>query len=132
MVHFNFREDRAREITKALCVDNFNADQISFSKVKNVYFVSMTEYEKDLTSHVIYKQELVEKTLTEILSGRGLSILKVAETEKYAHVTYFLNGLKEDPYEKEARILIPSLRIPTYDLKPEMRIREITDNIIDK
>lgn len=130
IIFFNFRPDRARELTKAFILPDFNF--FTRSKKVNVYFVTMTEYEKGLPVTSVFKPEQVEMPLTKIISDHEVRQLHIAETEKYPHVTYFFNGGKEDPYPNEDRVLIPSPKVSTYDLKPEMSAFEITDALMQK
>lgn len=127
-VFFNFRPDRARELTHSIInknFDGFNVDDIE------VVFVSMTLYDKELSNCLVaFKPENYSNTLGEYLSKNGRSQLRIAETEKYAHVTFFFNGGIELPYEGEDRILIPSPNVKTYDLKPEMSLDELTNILI--
>lgn len=131
LIFFNFRPDRIREITQAFVLDNFGY----FERIRrpdNLFFMTLTEYEKDLGVHVAYPPKNVTLPLSRVVSENGLYQLHIAETEKYAHVTYFLNGGKEDPFPGEERILIPSPKVPTYDLKPEMSALEITEIFLKK
>ena len=97
----------------------------------NVKFVCMTQYDKTIENvDIAFKQHLIKNTLGEYLSNRGLKQLRAAETEKYAHVTYFFNGEYEEPFENEVRMLIPSPQVETYDLKPEMSAIELKDSIM--
>jgi 2,3-bisphosphoglycerate-independent phosphoglycerate mutase len=121
VVFFNFRPDRARQLTEAL------------SKVPDLSITTLTEYREDWDHPVAFPQERPEVTLASTLADHGLSQLHVAETEKYAHVTYFFNGGEEDPYEGEDRCLVDSPRdVPTYDHKPEMSAREATDAFVER
>lgn len=127
---FNFRPDRARQLTRVITEPNF----IEFETLKmpNLYFVTMTVYDEKLNNvHVAYKPQVLKNTLGEVLSNRGYTQLRCAETEKYAHVTFFFNGGKEEIYNGEDRILVDSPKVATYDLKPEMSAYEVTDKIIE-
>lgn len=128
IIFFNFRADRARQLTKAFVEDNFTgfnrADKL------NVFFVTMAEYEKNLPVAVAYPPDLINECLAKVVSDNGLRQLHIAETEKYAHVTFFLNGQKEEPFPGEDRVIIPSPHVPSYDQKPEMAAREITDRAV--
>jgi 2,3-bisphosphoglycerate-independent phosphoglycerate mutase len=128
VIFFNFRPDRARQLTWAFVKDNF--DGFVREKRPKVYFVCMTEYDEDLDVPVAFPPIKLKNVLGEVLSKHGLIQLRIAETEKYAHVTYFLNGGEEKRYKGEDRCLIPSPKIPTYDLKPEMSAYEITDEVL--
>ncbi len=127
VIFFNFRPDRARELTQAFVVPSFN----KFSKeyLKDLFFVTMTEYEKDLPAVVAYAPIVVHNCLAEVISKAGLKQVHVAETEKYAHVTFFLNGTVEAPFAGEDRVLIPSAKVSSYDQKPEMSALEITKEV---
>ena len=127
-VFMNFRADRARQITRALTDDSFNGfARTRFPKLAS--FVSLTSYGEDFHVPTAYAPTTIQNCFGEYLSGLGLKQLRIAETEKYAHVTYFLNGGKEQPYPGEDRILVPSPNVATYDLKPEMSAFEVTDKL---
>lgn len=130
MVFFNFRPDRARQLTTAFVCDEF--DGFPRPKKLNVYFATMTRYEDDLPVHVVYDKEKIDNTLGEVLAKAGKTQLRIAETEKYAHVTYFFNGGEETPNDGEDRILVPSPKVATYDLQPEMNAPVVTDKVIEK
>lgn len=129
MIFFNFRSDRAREITKAFVLPGF--EKIKREYLKDLYFVAMTEYEKDLPIEVAFAPETIEFPLARAISESGLKQLHIAETEKYAHVTFFFNGGQEDPFTGEERILVPSPRVASYAEKPEMSAKEVTKKIIE-
>lgn len=117
---FNFRPDRAREIVRSFADPKFS--DFSRDRYPAVHMVTMTDYDETIpNTHVIYPKEEIKETLGEVLAEHGLTQLRIAETEKYAHVTFFLNGGKELPFMNEYRILVPSPKVATYDLKPEMR-----------
>ena len=132
-VFFNFRPDRARQLTTAFNAgttiyfdDHFSA--FPSKRYGNPFFATMTKYDEAYTNPVLFGPRPQSETFGEILAHDGLRQLRLAETEKYAHVTYFFNGGREDQFDGEERILIPSDRsVPTYDLAPAMRAREITD-----
>lgn len=128
VIFFNFRADRARQITWAFVKDDF--DGFVREKRPEVYFVCMTQYDETLEVPIAFPPIKLENVLGEVLGKHGLIQLRIAETEKYAHVTYFLNGGEEKRYKDEDRCLIPSPKIATYDLKPEMSAYEITDEVI--
>ena len=127
---FNFRADRAREITRALTEAAF--DGFSRSRCPALSgFATMTEYDASFALPVAFAPEIVTDALGEVYSREGLTQLRLAETEKYAHVTYFLNGGREEPFPGETRRMVPSPRdVATYDLKPEMSAREVTDTFL--
>ncbi len=129
VIFFNFRPDRAREITRAINDAEFSGFQ---RDRLNLTYVCMTQYDKTLENvRVAYTPEHYNNTLGEYISKKGLKQLRIAETEKYAHVTFFFNGGVEQPNEGEERILIPSPKVATYDLKPEMSAYEVTDAVLN-
>ncbi len=131
VIFFNFREDRSRQITQAFTLPNF--DGFPRTKVlKNLYFVTMTEYEKGLGSEVAFGPERINCPLARAISEAGIKQIHIAETEKYAHVTYFFNGGNETPYEGEDRALIPSLTVSNFAKRPEMSAGKITEKIIQE
>ena len=131
MIFFNFRPDRAREICHAFCDDDFSFFERGARK--NIFFVCFTDYDPTIPNkHVAFEKEEIHNTLGEVVSNLGKNQLRIAETEKYAHVTFFFNGGKEEPYENEDRILVPSPReVPTYDLKPEMSCYTVTEKLTE-
>lgn len=129
VVFFNFRPDRARQLSHALADKEFDGFRRS-RVVKDLHFVSFAEYDTELAVPVAFPKQNVEDSLTEIVSKRGLTQYHVAETQKYAHVTYFLNGGREEPFVGETRKLIPSLDVATYDLAPEMSAQAIADDVV--
>lgn len=129
VVFFNFRPDRARQLSHALVDKEFTAFQRS-RIVKDLHFVSFTEYDSDLGVPVVFPKDNAVNTIAEVMSRTGLRQYHVAETEKYAHVTYFFNGGREHPFPHEERALIPSPKVATYDLEPEMSAQALTDNVI--
>jgi 2,3-bisphosphoglycerate-independent phosphoglycerate mutase len=131
VVFWNFRPDRARELSRAFVFPDFN-DFDRGPEPPAVHFVTMTEYDETFPSPVAFPHTEIKHTLAEILSGAGLKQLHVAETEKYAHVTFFFNGGEETPVAGEDRVLIPSPHVATYDLKPEMSAFEVTDALVEK
>jgi len=127
-VFMNFRADRARELTRALTDAQFEGfKRERFPKLAS--FVTLSSYGEDFHLPTAYKPGKISNGLGEYLSGLGLKQLRIAETEKYAHVTYFFNGGKEHPYPGEDRIMVPSPKVQTYDLKPEMSAFEVTDKL---
>lgn len=131
VIFFNFRPDRARQITKAIAVKDFDGFSREFF---NTYFVCLTEYDAAINDdvNVAYKPETLVNTLGEYLAKNGKLQLRAAETEKYAHVTFFFNGGVEEPNEGEDRLLIPSPKVATYDLQPEMSANELLANVEEK
>ncbi|KKP98518.1 MAG: 2,3-bisphosphoglycerate-independent phosphoglycerate mutase [Candidatus Moranbacteria bacterium GW2011_GWD2_36_12] len=126
VIFFNFREDRARELTKAFTADDFDG----FQREKlDIDFVTLVEYEKNLPVEVAFPPVTLEGGLGQILSEHKLKQLRIAETEKYAHVTYFFNGGKEEAWEGEERILVPSPSVSKFDEAPEMSASLVTEKI---
>lgn len=131
VIFFNFRPDRAREITHAFVDDDF--DGFERKKKLDLYYVCMTQYEADMPNvQVAYKPQRIDMPIGEVFSKAGLKQLRIAEFTKYAHVTFFLNGGEETVYEGEDRILIDSPNVPTYDLQPEMSAYIVTDTLLEK
>ena len=129
VIFFNFRPDRAREITRAIVDKEFDGFE---TKKLNTYFVCMTPYDETMPNvEIAYRKEEIRNTFGEYISRRGLKQLRIAETEKYAHVTFFFNGGEEKQYEGEDRILVPSPKVETYDLKPEMSAYEVCDKVVE-
>ncbi len=129
-IFFNFRPDRAREIARVFVDPEFNGFERRGGYL-NPYFVCMTQYDETLKVPLLFPpEEKMKNILAEILGNRGLKQLRIAETEKYAHVTFFFNGGEEQPYPLEERILIPSPKVATYDLKPEMSAYEVTEAVL--
>ena len=132
VIFFNFRPDRAREITRTLV----DADFDGFERANGafpLYFVCMTQYDATMPNvNVAYKPQSLNNTLGEYLSKLGKKQLRIAETEKYAHVTFFFNGGVETVFEGEDRALIPSPKVATYDLQPEMSTYLVTDEVVDR
>ena len=131
VIFCNFRSDRARELTRVLTDDEFNGfRRRSFPKLSS--FVCLTTYDETFELPVAFPPVRLTNILGDILSVRGIKQLRIAETEKYAHVTFFFNGGEEQPYPLEDRVLVPSPRdVATYDKKPEMSAREVTDKLIE-
>ncbi|HLD27813.1 MAG TPA: 2,3-bisphosphoglycerate-independent phosphoglycerate mutase [Patescibacteria group bacterium] len=129
LIFFNFRGDRARQITKAFVLPGFD----KFSRPKYLLklgFVAMTEYEKDLPMEIAFPPENVAMPLAKVITEAGLKQLHIAETEKYAHVTFFFNGGKEEKFEGEERIIVPSPQVAAYDQQPEMSAGQLTERLI--
>ena len=128
VIFFNFRPDRARQITRAIVDPDF--DGFETKKLKT-YFVCFTSYDETMPNvKIAFKKEPIVNTFGEVISKNGLTQLRIAETEKYAHVTFFFNGGEEKQYPGEDRILVPSPKVATYDLQPEMSAREVTENVV--
>ncbi len=160
VIFFNYRIDRPRQLTKAFVLDNFEKEaNISFSfdsysvkyhkthfpheqlvsppfkrgeKIKNLYFATMTEYERGLPAKVIFPPQTVPMPLGRVLSEKQIPQLRMAESEKERFVTFYFNGQRESPFPLEERIIVPSPKVPTYDLKPEMSAYELTNLLINK
>ena len=129
VIFFNFRPDRAREITRALVDPEFDGFE---TKKMNLYYVCFTSYDETMPNvHIAFKKEPLKNTFGEVVSEAGLTQLRIAETEKYAHVTFFFNGGEEKQYPGEDRILVPSPKVETYDMKPEMSAYEVTDKVCE-
>jgi 2,3-bisphosphoglycerate-independent phosphoglycerate mutase len=130
VVFFNFRADRARQITRALVAPGFK-EFVDRAHPQNLFFVGMTQYEKTWPwLHYLQGAEKLEHILAQVFGEMGFKNLRCAETEKYAHVTYFFNGGVEKAYPGEERILVPSPKVPTYDLQPEMSAAGVTDVVV--
>ena len=129
VIFFNFRPDRAREITRTLVDEEFNEFE---TKKLDLCFVCMTQYDETIPNvNIAFKPTALVNTFGEYISKKGLKQLRIAETEKYAHVTFFFNGGEEKQYKGEDRILIPSPKVETYDLKPEMSAYEVTEKVVE-
>ena len=129
-IFFNFRPDRAREITRAFTQSGFNGFDLK-GKARKVHWVCMTQYDEKFEGvDVAYRPETYSNTLGEYLAKCGKTQLRIAETEKYAHVTFFFNGGVEAPNENETRVLINSPKVATYDLQPEMSANEVCSRAI--
>lgn len=124
VIFFNFRPDRARELTQAFVLPSFS--RFERRQIQDLVFVTMTEFEKELPVAVAYPPSVVHNCLAEVISQAGLKQFHLAETEKYAHITFFLNGTIEEPFSGEERQIIPSPRVSSYDQAPEMSAPEIT------
>ena len=131
IIFINFRPDRARQITRAIVDEDFEG--FNREKVVNTQYITMTQYDKTIKNVIVaYKPQKLSNTLGEYISSLGYKQLRIAETEKYAHVTFFFNGGVEKPNEGEERVLIPSPKVATYDLKPEMSAFELRDEVIKR
>lgn len=132
IIFFNFRPDRARQLTYAFCNEDFEG----FKRKKGFFrvnYVCMTQYNANIkNAKIAYKPEPLKNIFAEVISKAGLRQLRIAETEKYAHVTFFFNGGVEKPFPNEDRILIPSPKVATYDMMPEMSANEVTEKVIEK
>ena len=129
VIFFNFRPDRARELTRAIVDKDFNEFE---TKKMNLDYVCFTQYDETMPNvKIAFKPETLKNTFGEYISKKGLTQLRIAETEKYAHVTFFFNGGEEKQYPGEDRILVPSPKVETYDLKPEMSAYEVTEKVLE-
>jgi 2,3-bisphosphoglycerate-independent phosphoglycerate mutase len=135
LIHYNFRPDRARQLTKAFVMKVLPPQAAGkFDRgplLQDIEYVMMTEYEAGLDAEVAYRADEVDMPLARVISDAGLRQFHTAETEKYAHVTYFINGRRETPFPGEERLLVPSPKVPTYDLQPEMSAAGITDTAVE-
>lgn len=130
VIFFNYRNDRAKELTIVLTQNDM--PEQGMTTIPGLQYYCMTPYDASFTGvHVIFKKENVDNTLAEFLSSQNKKQLHIAETEKYAHVTFFFNGGRETPFEGEDRILVPSPKVATYDLKPEMSAPEVKDKLVE-
>ena len=130
VIFFNYRNDRAKEITTVLTQQDM--PEQGMNTIKDLQYYCMTPYDASFKGvHILFDKENVNNTLGEYLSSLGKKQLHIAETEKYAHVTFFFNGGREAPYEGEDRILVPSPKVATYDLKPEMSAYEVKDKLVE-
>ncbi len=159
VIFFNFRIDRPRQLTKAFVLPEFEttANKVGFDPyavkylkshyvlpstlsqpfnrgpmLQNLYFVTMTEYENDLPVHVAFPPQVLANPLGEVLAQNGLHQLRVAESEKERFVTYYFNGQREQPFAAEERLIVPSPKVATYDLKPEMSVYQVTSQVISE
>ncbi|HPT84156.1 MAG TPA: 2,3-bisphosphoglycerate-independent phosphoglycerate mutase [Limnochordia bacterium] len=130
VLFFNFRADRAREITWAMTNDEFQG--FDRGKKLDIFFATMTQYDAELDLPFAFAPQDLKNTLGEYLASLGKTQLRIAETEKYAHVTFFFNGGLETPFPGEERILVPSPKVPTYDLQPEMSAPEVTERVVEE
>ena len=129
VIFFNYRNDRAKELTVVLTQQDM--PEQGMMTIPNLQYYCMTPYDASFKGvHILFPKENVQNTLGEYLSNKGLKQLHTAETEKYAHVTFFFNGGRETPYEGEERILVASPKVATYDLKPEMSAYEVKDKLV--
>lgn len=127
VIFFNFRADRARQLTRAFSGLNF--DGFERERISELHFATFTQYDRSSNTPIVFPPVSIENTLAEVFAAHGVSNLRIAETEKYPHVTYFFNGGIEPEFPYERRILIPSPQVPTYDQRPEMSAFKVTDKI---
>ncbi|RFZ79488.1 2,3-bisphosphoglycerate-independent phosphoglycerate mutase [Lacrimispora amygdalina] len=130
VIFFNFRPDRARELTRAFCDDEFKG--FEREKRLNLTYVCFTDYDETINNKLVaFKKESIVNTFGEFLAGHNMTQARIAETEKYAHVTFFFNGGVEEPNKGEDRILVPSPKVATYDLQPEMSAPVVCDKLVE-
>ena len=130
VIFFNFRTDRGRQLTKVLTQENFS--DLKMKKL-NLNFLTMTNYDESFKGiETIYDSGNITDTLGEVIANSNKTQIRIAETEKYPHVTFFFNGGREKPFKNESRILCPSPKVPTYDIKPEMSAYKVKDSIIEE
>jgi 2,3-bisphosphoglycerate-independent phosphoglycerate mutase len=130
VLFMNFRADRARQLTAAFVREDFDGFRPK-RRPRLARFVCLTQYSADLPAAVAYPPDTLHNTLPQVLAERGMTQLRIAETEKFAHVTFFFSGGVESEYPGESRLLVPSPQVATYDLKPEMSCPEVTDRLVD-
>jgi len=129
VIFFNYREDRARQLTKAFTVPGFS--KFSVETIQKLFFATMTQYEENLPVEIAFPPVKINDCLSKVFSAQKLKQLRIAETEKFAHVTYFFNGGNEEPFPGEDRTIVPSKDVPNYEKCPEMSAREITQKVLD-
>lgn len=129
VIFFNFRNDRPRQLCEALCAEDFS--EFNRGEYTSASVVTMTVFHSSFSCDVAFQSEYPSVTLAEVVSKMGLRQLHCAETEKYPHVTFFINGGKEQPFEGEDRIVVPSPKVATYDLQPEMSAKEVADEVVN-
>jgi len=129
VVFMNFRADRAREISRALTEVDFDGFERGCEPHRG-YYATLTQYHQDFDYQIAYPPVDVKNGIGEVVSSAGMKQLRLAETEKYAHVTFFLNGGRDEPFENEDRILVPSPKVKTYDMQPEMSAAEVTEHLV--
>jgi len=128
-IFYNFRTDRTRQLTQAIVEKDFKGFSV---KPKEVYYVAMTQFYKPMNAHVAFGDQSMSNLLGKVIADNGLKQLRISETEKYAHVTFFFNGQIEQPNKNEDRILVHSPKVATYDLKPEMSAFEVADRLVQE
>lgn len=130
IIFFNFRPDRARELTKAVKFTSFSGFERKTVR-KNIFFVTMTQYDETFDFPIAFPPQRLSNILGDILDEKGIKQFRTAETEKYAHVTFFFNGGVEEPKKLETRALVPSPKVATYDLQPEMSARQVCEKVLE-
>ena len=130
IIFYNYRNDRAKELTIVLTQQDM--EEQGMKTIPNLQYYCMTPYDASFTDvHILFPKENVVNSLGEYIASKGLKQMHVAETEKYAHVTFFINGGREEPFEGEERIMVKSPKVPTYDMKPEMSAFEVKDKLVE-
>ncbi len=130
VIFFNFKQDKIRQLAKSIIEDDFDEFE-DRKELKDMIFVTMTEYEKHLNCNIAFEDENIENTLVSVLSNNNINQLHISETEKYPYVTFFLNGKKDEIAKGEERVLVPSQSVVSKDLKPEMKVFKISRDIVD-
>ncbi len=130
VIFFNFRSDRTRQLTSSFIFEDFS--QFERGSFLDIHFVCMTQYDINFKAPVAFSNSTIKNTLGEVLSKNGLKQLRIAETDKYPHVSFFFSGGREEPFPNEERIMIPTPQVMTYDLKPQMSAYEVTEKVIEK
>lgn len=131
VIFFNFRPDRAIQLSTVFTNDSFDGFELSHKHPSNMVFVSFTHYSDEVNALVAFQNDNLVNTVGEVIAANGLTQLRIAETEKYPHVTFFMSGGREEKFKGEERILIASPKVATYDLKPEMSAYEVTDALVE-
>ncbi|MDX2075447.1 MAG: 2,3-bisphosphoglycerate-independent phosphoglycerate mutase [bacterium] len=131
LIFYNFRSDRMRQITQAFSANVFEGD-VTFPPITGLKIITFTEYVEGLPVEILFPPDYLNNTLAEVISTHGKTQYHSAETEKYPHVTFFFNGRREEPFEGESRRIIPSPKVATYDLQPEMSAQELTDATLQR
>jgi len=132
VIFFNFRPDRTRQLSAPFVAEEFDVFDRAGIEPEKIFFVSMTIYDEEFRCPVAFPQERLKNTLGEVISKNNLKQLRIAETDKYPHVSFFFNGGLETPFKNEDRIMIPTVPVKTYDLKPQMSAYEVTEKVIEK
>lgn len=132
VVFFNFRPDRAIQLSKSFTNESFSYFDRGEKRLDDIYFVQMTPYSDEIPGPIVFETVNLKNTLGEVIADNGFNQLRIAETEKYPHVTYFVSGGREEKFTGETRILIDSPKVPTYDLQPEMSAYKVTDALLEQ
>ncbi len=131
IIFANFRPDRAMQLTDVFSNNRLDVFEETYEPLNNLEMVTLTQYSEDLDVHIAYPPNMPKNTIGEVVANEGLTQLRIAETEKYPHVTYFMSGGLDQKFQGEKRILIDSPKVATYDLKPEMSAYEVTDALLE-